>query len=207
MSERFLKHAGIAAVLMRDNVDTDQIIPSREMKAVSREGLADGLFAGWRYSDPASRTENPEFVLNDAKQNGTSILISGRNFGCGSSREHAVWALKEYGIRAIIAESFGEIFHGNCLRNGLLPIVLDHAQINQLSSIAAPVMVEIDLEAQTLSCPELPNWSQPFQIDRFAKRLLTLGLDPIELTLKSSDEIEEFFSRDQTLRPWVYSAA
>ena len=207
MSERFLKHSGVAAVLMRDNIDTDQIIPSREMKSVSREGLADGLFAGWRYADPELRIENPEFVLNHPTQKGSSVLISGRNFGCGSSREHAVWALKEYGIRAIIAESFGEIFHGNCLRNGVLPIVLDQAQIKQLSSLAAPVMVEIDLEAQTLSCPELLNWLQPFQIGSFAKRLLTLGLDPIELTLKSNDEIEDFFSRDQNLRPWVYSAA
>ena len=207
MSEPFLNHFGIAAVLMRDNVDTDQIIPSREMRAVSRHGLAEGLFAGWRYVDPASRKEDPDFVLNQAHQKGTSVLVTGQNFGCGSSREHAVWALKEYGIRVIIAKSFGEIFHGNCIRNGVLPIVLDAETVDELATVYSPFQVEVDLEAQIVSCPQRPNWGPSFQIDSFAKRLLTLGLDPIDLTLKSTREIEDYFARDSAQRPWVYSAA
>ena len=206
MSEPFLIHEGVAAVLMRDNIDTDQIIPSREMKTVSRNGLSDGLFAGWRYTDPAARVENSEFVLNRPEQGGTSILISGENFGCGSSREHAVWALKEYGIRAIIAKSFGEIFHGNCIRNGVLPITLDTSVVDELATIPAPIRLKIDLEAQTLSCPHRPDWFARFEIGEFAKRLLTQGLDPIELTLTSTDKIDAFLQKDRTQRPWVYSA-
>lgn len=207
MSELFLKHNGNAALLMRDNIDTDQIIPSHEMKAVSRKGLADGLFAGWRYSDPETRTQDTGFVLNRPEQRGTSILISGENFGCGSSREHAVWALKEYGIRAIIAKSFGEIFYGNCIRNGLLPITLVPTLIEQLASLQGPVQIAIDLEAQTLSCTQMANWTHQFDIGAFSKRLLTEGLDPIELTLKDDDQIQRYLKRDITRRPWVYSAA
>lgn len=206
MSEPFLIHEGVAAVLMRDNIDTDQIIPSREMKAVSRNGLSDGLFAGWRYTDPAARVEDADFVLNRPEQSGTSILISGENFGCGSSREHAVWALKEYGIRAIIAKSFGEIFHGNCVRNGVLPITLDAGLVDDLANGAAPMRLKVDLEEQTLICPQRSGWSARFEIGDFAKRLLTQGLDPIELTLTSADQIEAFQLRDRQQRPWVYSA-
>lgn len=206
MSEPFLIHDGIAAVLMRDNVDTDQIIPSREMKTVSRNGLSDGLFAGWRYTDPAARVEDPEFVLNRPEQSETSILISGENFGCGSSREHAVWALKEYGIRAIIAKSFGEIFHGNCIRNGVLPIALEAGQVDDLARGPAPISLKIDLDAQTVSCPQRPDGSARFEIGAFAKRLLTQGLDPIELTLTSAAQIDAFLQRDRQQRPWVYSA-
>ena len=207
MSEPFLKHEGIAAVLLRDNIDTDQIIPSREMKTVSREGLVRGLFAGWRYNDPALRVENPDFVLNRPEQRTTTILISGENFGCGSSREHAVWALKEYGIRAIIAKSFGEIFHGNCIRNGLLPIVLDADQIERLADIEVPVKMRISLDSQTVTCRQLAGWMQKFQIDEFAKRLLIQGLDPIDLTLTERETIDAFLSQDKRQRPWVYSAA
>lgn len=207
MSEPFTKHVGIAARLIRDNIDTDQIIPSREMKAVSRHGLADGLFAGWRYSAPDARVENPDFVLNKPDQKSATVLISGKNFGCGSSREHAVWALKEYGIRAVIAQSFGEIFHGNCIRNGVLPIVLEAAQIEPLKRLNAPPQIEIDLKAQKLFCAQLPDWSMRFEIESFAKRLLMLGLDPIDLTLKNSETIKAFFARDKQERPWVYSAA
>ena len=132
MPQPLNQHTGIAAAIMRDNIDTDQIIPSREMKTVSRDGLGEGLFAGWRYTEPGGREPVPDFVLNRTEQQGTSVLISGENFGCGSSREHAVWALAEYGIRVIIAKSFGEIFHGNCLRNGVLPIALPAERLSTL---------------------------------------------------------------------------
>src|SRR5450631_3947374 len=131
--ERFTTLTAIAAPLLRINIDTDAIIPSREMKKVSKVGLADGLFAGWRYRTPGSREENPDFVLNREPYRRARILLSGMNFGCGSSREHAVWALHEWGIRSIIAPSFGAIFHGNCVRNGILPVVLDNALVEQLA--------------------------------------------------------------------------
>ena len=150
MPESLKQHTGVAAVLMRDNIDTDQIIPSREMKTVSRSGLGEGLFAGWRYTDPGTRTPNPDFVLNRAALKTASILISGENFGCGSSREHAVWALQEFGFRVIIAKSFGEIFHGNCIRNGVLPITLDVAQVSKLSDRSASAKLTIDLEQQVI---------------------------------------------------------
>ena len=204
MSEPFLKHTGLAASLIRDNVDTDQIIPSREMKTVSRDGLADGLFAGWRYTEPGTRHVDPDFVLNRADQAGSTILISGKNFGCGSSREHAVWALKEYGFRAIIAESFGEIFHGNCMRNGILPIALAEDVIAPIAN--GPVTLTIDLPEQRVYCDAMPDWDATFEIDAFAKRLLTEGLDPISLTLKESPTIAAFLARDADQRPWIYSA-
>lgn len=207
MPDPFVQHSGIAAVLLRDNIDTDQIIPSREMKTVSRSGLSDGLFAGWRYLDPATRTKDPNFILNRPGQSGSTVLVSGENFGCGSSREHAVWALKEYGIRAIIASSFGEIFHGNCIRNGVLPIVLGATLVAELSSIKGAPQVSINLEVQSISCAQLPDWTHQFEISQFAKRLLTLGLDPIALTLTQSEQIDAYQAQDRRQRPWVYSAA
>ncbi len=129
---------GVAAPLLRANVDTDAIIPSREMKSVSKHGLADGLFAGWRYLAIGGREPDPGFVLNQPAYAGTSILLAGENFGCGSSREHAVWALDEYGIRAVIAPSFAPIFQGNCVRNGLLPVRLDAGAVARLAEAVAP---------------------------------------------------------------------
>ena len=148
MPEPLKHHTGVVAVLMRDNIDTDQIIPSREMKTVSRSGLGQGLFAGWRYTNPATRTPNPGFVLNHEVQKAASILISGENFGCGSSREHAVWALQEFGFRVIIAKSFGEIFHGNCVRNGVLPITLSADLVDRLADLPIPATLTVDLEQQ-----------------------------------------------------------
>ncbi len=206
MPEPFLQHTGLAARLMLDNIDTDQIIPSREMKTVSRDGLSDGLFAGWRYLEPGTRDIDPDFVLNRPEQAGTTILISGQNFGCGSSREHAVWALKEFGIRAIIAESFGEIFHGNCIRNGILPISLPRDVSEPIAEMQAPLTLTVDLEEQTVRCDQIKDWSASFEIDGFAKRLLTEGLDPISLTLKEEAHIHAYLSRDADERPWVYSA-
>ena len=207
MTETFVSHAGIAAVLMHDNIDTDQIIPSREMKSVSRQGLGEGLFAGWRYTAPGTRDADPDFILNRAEQAGTTILISGENFGCGSSREHAAWALKEFGIRVIFAKSFGEIFYGNCVRNGILPIALPAVKIDQLAALPAPPKMHVNLADQVATCEQLPHWQADFAIGAFEKRLLIEGLDPIDLTLTCEAQIERFFNRDAVARPWVYSAA
>jgi len=140
----FTTHIGTAAPLIRDNIDTDQIIPSREMTSVSKTGLSDGLFAGQRYIE--DRVENPEFILNQELYRGATILLSGKNFGCGSSREHAVWALKEYGFRVIIAESFGDIFYNNCVRNGILCVQLEGKIIASFGDI-----VSIDLPRQLVN--------------------------------------------------------
>lgn len=186
----FITHTGTAAPLIRDNIDTDQIIPSREMKSVSKTGLADGMFAGQRYIK--DRVENPDFILNQELYRGATILLSGKNFGCGSSREHAVWALKEYGFRAIIAESFGEIFYNNCVRNGILCVALSAKDIASLGDV-----VTIDLPAQTID-------EHRFDIPAGDKKMLVEGLDGIGLTLENKAEISAYFAYDKVLRPWVY---
>lgn len=199
-------HEGIAAPLLINNIDTDQIIPSREMKTVSKAGLGEGLFAGWRYLAPDSRKLAPEFVLNKAGYAGATILLAGENFGCGSSREHAVWALSEYGIRVIIAASFGEIFFGNCARNGILPLVLKASEIKDIAEwVAADPQsnqLTINLEKQ---CVEIRgDVTYAFETDPYHKRLLTEGHDPIGLTLSYQDTIDAFFDRDKSHRPWIY---
>jgi len=176
---------------MGDNIDTDQIIPSREMKSVSKTGLADGMFAGQRYTE--GRTPNPEFILNKPGYSEATILLSGKNFGCGSSREHAVWALKEYGFRAIIAESFGEIFYNNCVRNGILPIILNAKKITDL-----PHEITIDLKAQSIA-------DFKFDISEGDKKMLAGGLDAIALTLNHEPDILSFLEKDMKERPWIYS--
>jgi 3-isopropylmalate/(R)-2-methylmalate dehydratase small subunit len=183
--------------LIRDNVDTDAIIPSREMKSVGKSGLADGLFAGWRYAVADSRVPNPDFVLNDSRYAGAQILLSGANFGCGSSREHAAWALAEYGFRAVIAPSFNPIFRGNCVRNGIVPIELDAAAF-----AADPGPITIDLPAQSVTTAS--GERHGFAIDDEAKAMLIGGLDAIDLTLTRRDEIEAFRATDRTHRPWAY---
>ncbi|ANY21122.1 3-isopropylmalate dehydratase small subunit 1 [Tsuneonella dongtanensis] len=187
-----------AVPLLRDNIDTDTIIPSREMKSTGRAGLADGLFAPWRYTDAASRTRDPSFVLNQRDAIGTRLILAGKNFGCGSSREHAVWALAEFGIEAIIAPSFAPIFKANCIRNGLLPIELPEEVVRSL----AWEMVRIDLAAQTVSAGE-ESW--PFEIDPEAKEMLLGGLDAIDVTLNHlKDTFDRWMRVDMTRRPWVY---
>ena len=186
---------GIAAPLLRDNIDTDTIIPSREMRSTGRTGLADGLFAPWRYLE--GRVPDPAFVLNQPEFAHAAILASGANFGCGSSREHAVWALAEWGIRAVIAESFAPIFAGNCIRNGVLPVVLEHDAIAALAGRETA----IDLAGQTVSSGG-QTW--PFAIDPESKTMLLEGLDAVDLTLKSSATIDAWTVQDRTARPWVY---
>ena len=193
----FVTLRSVAAPLIRDNIDTDAIIPSREMKSVSKTGLAQGLFAGWRYKTNGGRDPDPDFVLNKPAYAEASILLGGANFGCGSSREHAVWALAEYGFRAIIAPSFNSIFRGNCIQNGILPIELDPMPI---ASAESPLT--IDLQAQTVTASSGETWR--FEIDLEAKRMLELGLDAIDLTLLLRNEIELFRQSDRTQRPWVY---
>ncbi len=202
MADPLVAHSGLAAALMIDNVDTDQIIPSREMRAVSRKGLADGLFAGWRYERPDSRLLRADFVLN--RHPAASVLISGHNFGCGSSREHAVWALAEFGIRVIIAKSFGEIFHGNCYRNGVLPVTLPADYVDRLAASCDGQVVDVDVREQTLSARAIPGWTATFAIGAYSKRLISEGLDPIRLTLKEASVIDRFLERDRRDRPWVY---
>lgn len=191
----FTTLTGIAAPLLMDNIDTDAIIPSREMKSTGRTGLAEGLFAPWRYTQ--GRTPNPDFVLNDPTFAHAPILAGGANFGCGSSREHAVWALAEYGIRAVIAPSFAPIFANNCLRNGLLPVTLPLAQVQAL----AGQEVTIDLHAR---CVRHGAESLPFTMDAEARTMLLEGLDVIDLTLKDRAAIAAWTNADHAARPWVY---
>ncbi len=198
--DKFITHTGIAAPLIRNNIDTDSIIPSREMKTVSKLGLSDGLFAAWRYSDATKRTLNPDFVLNSQSFKGASILLSGDNFGCGSSREHAVWALKEFGIRCIIAESFGAIFYSNCIANGILPIKLEKADIQQLSNSQIKELT-VDLCSQTITRDQTSYW---FNIANNDKLSLLEGIDPISATQRHQALIDSFAQRDKQLRPWLY---
>lgn len=186
----FIVHSGIAAPMLRDNIDTDQIIPSREMTSVSKIGLSDGLFAGERYVK--ARDINPSFILNQKPFDSASILLTGQNFGCGSSREHAVWALKEYGFRVIIAESFGDIFYNNCVRNGILPIQMRAEDISSFSG-----EVTVNLQNQTVN-------DTAFVIAKSDKAMLMEGLDMIGQTLIHQAEIEEFFTTDEAVRAWKY---
>lgn len=185
-----------AVPLIQDNVDTDAIIPSREMKSVSKDGLADGLFAGWRYLDVAARIPDPDFVLNKPQYDGAQILLGGANFGCGSSREHAVWALAEYGFRAVIAEGFSPIFRGNCVRNGLLPIVLDPRPLAGFDG-----ELDIDLAAQTVRAGD-DSWH--FDIDAEGKMMLAEGLDPIALTLRLAAAIDAHERADRAAHAWAW---
>lgn len=189
----FTTLSSVAIALIRDNVDTDAIIPSREMRSTGRTGLAAGLFAPWRYTDADARLPDPDFPLNDPRATGAQILLGGDNFGCGSSREHAVWALAEWGIRAIIAPSFAPIFQANCLRNGVLPITFPRSVIASL----AWQQVDIDLAAQTVA-------GRPFAIDPEPKQMLLEGLDVIALTLQSRSAVDAWEAADRKARPWVY---
>ena len=206
----FTQHCGVALPLLRDNIDTDAIIPSREMRTVSRSGLAAGLFAPWRYLDADARTPNPGFALNQSEYNGASILLAGDNFGCGSSREHAVWALIESGFRAVIAPSFATIFRNNALRNGLLTVALAQHDLDELvawvSLEPATHTIQLDLEACTIeSDPEKEK--KVFSVDPTARDMLLKGLDEIGLTEQSMDLVTRFEEQDQARRPWVYLAS
>jgi 3-isopropylmalate/(R)-2-methylmalate dehydratase small subunit len=201
--EPFVRLQGPAAPLVRPNIDTDAIIPSREMKRVSKIGLSDGLFANWRYADVAARTEAPDFVLNREGFRGAPILIAGHNFGCGSSREHAVWALQEYGVLAIIAPSFGAIFQGNSVRNGVLTAVIPEEQVLALAAEAEArpgAAFTVDLPAQTITTPS--GFSASFEVAESDKAMLLEGLDQIGVTLKRKAQIDAFEAAYRAERPW-----
>ena len=204
--EKFVELTAIAAPMLEINIDTDIIIPSREMKRVSKQGLGEGLFAGRRYSEPGGREENPDFILNRKPYRDAKILLAGNNFGCGSSREHAVWALSEWGIRAIIAPSFGAIFYGNCVRNGILPIELDDERVRAIAAIVernpADNRITINLEYCKLVAAD--GRTDEFDIAPADREMLMEGLDAIAVTMKRDDEILAFQARDRIKRPWIY---
>ncbi len=188
---------GRAIPLIVDNVDTDTIIPSREIRTTGRTGLAEGLFAPWRYADADRRIPNPEFALNTPQAAGAQIVLGGRNFGCGSSREHAVWALAEFGIKCIIAPGFAPIFRANCVRNGLLPVVLSEEVVRSL----ADRTITVDLPEEEIRAD---GEAHGFAIDPEARQMLLEGLDAIDLTLAHSIDIASWTEADRRARPWVY---
>ena len=196
--------SGIAAPLLRINVDTDAIIPSREIKAVSKKGLSKGLFSEWRYTSISDRKPNDEFILNREPYNRSAILLTGDNFGCGSSREHAVWALQEWGIKALIGTTFGSIFYGNCIRNGLLPIKLSSNDIQRLIEHVEkdPVSNQILIDLETLSI-NFGSSEIVFDFDKKYQTLLLEGLDEIQQTLKLDNEISSFEEKHLERNPWL----
>ena len=210
--EPFRLHTGIVAPLDRANVDTDAIIPKQFLKSIKRSGFGPNLFDEWRYldhgepgMDHSSRPRNPKFVLNDPRYQSASILLTRRNFGCGSSREHAPWALHDYGFRAVIAPSFADIFHNNCYKNGLLPIVLTEAEVDRLfaDTQAFPgFKLAIDLDKQLVSTPD-GSLAYSFHVEPYRKHRLLNGLDDIGLTLQHADEIREFETKRLHEQPWL----
>lgn len=204
---------GLVVPIDRANVDTDAIIPKQFLKSIKRAGFGPHLFDEWRYLDHGepgmdltTRTPNPKFVLNFPQYAGASIMLARENFGCGSSREHAPWALEDYGIRAILAPSFADIFYNNCFKNGLLPIVLSGANIDRLfqACLATPgYRLKIDLKAQTVTTPSGEGLS--FDVDSGRKYRLLNGLDDIGLTLLQSDKIKQYETRRRVEAPWLFT--
>jgi 3-isopropylmalate/(R)-2-methylmalate dehydratase small subunit len=207
----FTVHKGLVAPLDRANVDTDAIIPKQFLKSIKRSGFGPNLFDEWRYldrgepgQDPGSRKPNPDFVLNQPRYAGASILLTRTNFGCGSSREHAPWALDQYGFRAILAPSYADIFFNNCFKNGLLPIVLDEAVIARLFDevFAFPgYSLTIDLPRQVVVKPD--GAELPFEVEDFRKQCLVNGWDDIGLTLRHADAIRSFEAERLARMPWL----
>ena len=202
---------GLVAPLNRANVDTDAIIPKQFLKSIKRTGFGPNLFDEWRYldagepgQDPATRKPNPDFVLNQPRYQGASVLLARKNFGCGSSREHAPWALDQYGFRAIIAPSFADIFFNNSFKNGLLPIVLSEQQVDQLFNEVAAFpgyQLTIDLERQVVVKPD--GVELPFDVQPFRKYCLLNGFDDIGLTLQHADKIKAFEAERLAQKPWL----
>jgi 3-isopropylmalate/(R)-2-methylmalate dehydratase small subunit len=198
LMEKFTVLNGLVAPLDRANVDTDQIIPKEHLKSIKRTGFADALFAAWRH--------DPQFVLNRPQYKGASILLARKNFGCGSSREHAPWALKDFGFRCVIAPSFADIFFTNCFKNGLLPVALREDEVDRLFYEAAAFpgfRLVINLEDQTVATVDNAQVMR-FDVDPFRKYCLVNGLDEIGLTLRHADKIRAFESRRQTQFPWYF---
>ena len=207
----FTTHRGLVAPIDRENVDTDAIIPKQFLKSIHKTGFGPNLFDEWRYldkgeprQDPATRKANPDFVLNQPRYTGASILLARKNFGCGSSREHAPWAIGQYGFRALIAPSYADIFFNNCFKNGILPIVLPESQVDRLfDEVAAFPGYElmIDLERQTVVLPQ--GDALPFEVQAFRKYCLLSGFDDIGLTLRHKDKIAAFEAARLATKPWL----
>ncbi|MBN8967499.1 MAG: 3-isopropylmalate dehydratase small subunit [Rhizobiales bacterium] len=200
--EKFTTLNGVAAALKIINVDTDMIIPKQYLKTIKRTGLGKGLFSEQRYNDDGS--ENPGFVLNKPAYRNARILVAGDNFGCGSSREHAPWALADFGIRCVISTSFGDIFYNNCFKNGLLPIRVTHEELEKLFDDAdrgANATLTIDLEKQEIRGPD--GGVVTFEIDPFRKHCLLNGLDDIGLTMEKKKSIDSFEVKEKVERPWL----
>ena len=200
--DKFEKLSGIAAPMPLINIDTDMIIPKVFLKTIKRSGLGVNLFDEMRYQDDGS--ENPDFVLNKPQYRETEILVAGNNFGCGSSREHAPWAIKDFGIRCVISTSYADIFFNNCFKNGILPIVLPKAQVDVLMKDAekgSNARIEVDLEAQTVTTSDGETFS--FEVDAFKKHCLLNGLDDIGLTMEKAASIDAYESKLQVSHPWV----
>ncbi len=209
--QAFTVHKGLVAPMDRANVDTDAIIPKQFLKSIKRSGFGPNLFDEWRYLDKGepgqdigTRKPNPDFVLNQARYKGASVLLARQNFGCGSSREHAPWALDQYGFRAIIAPSYADIFFNNCFKNGLLPIVLPEAQVAQLFDEVAAFpgyQLTIDLPRQMVVKPD--GMELPFEVQGFRKYCLANGFDDIGLTLRHADKIRAFEAERLATKPWL----
>jgi 3-isopropylmalate/(R)-2-methylmalate dehydratase small subunit len=209
--QAFTQHTGLVAPMDRDNVDTDAIIPKQFLKSIQRSGFGENLFDAWRYldpgepgQDPASRRPNPDFVLNQPRYAGASVLLARGNFGCGSSREHAPWALDQYGFRAIIAPSYADIFFTNCFKSGLLPIVLPDADVARLfDEVAAFVgyRLTVDLPRQVVVKPD--GTELAFDVQPFRKFCLVNGFDDIALTLRHADKIRAFEAERLAKMPWL----
>ncbi len=210
--DAFTTLTGLVAPLDRANVDTDAIIPKQFLKSIKRSGFGPNLFDEWRYldrgepgRDNSQRPLNPEFVLNQTRYRGASILLARANFGCGSSREHAPWALADFGFRAIIAPSFADIFYNNCFKNAILPIVLDGAIIERLfreAEVTVGYSLAVNLDAQSVTTPGGEVFG--FQVDSFRKHCLMKGLDDIGLTLQHTDEIRAYEKRRRSEAPWLF---
>jgi 3-isopropylmalate/(R)-2-methylmalate dehydratase small subunit len=209
--KKFTLHKGLVAPMDRENVDTDAIIPKQFLKSIKKTGFGPNLFDEWRYLDhgepgvpESSRKINPDFVLNQPRYKGASILLARKNFGCGSSREHAPWAIDQYGFRAVIAPSFADIFFNNCFKNGLLPIVLPEATVDMLfnETFAFPgYELTIDLERQVIVRPQGEEFA--FDVQAFRKYCLLNGLDDIGLTLRHADKIKNFEAQRLATKPWL----
>ena len=209
--DAFTLHTGLVAPMDRANVDTDAIIPKQFLKSIARSGFGPNLFDEWRYLDPgepgqnpASRRPNPDFVLNQPRYHGASVLLARQNFGCGSSREHAPWALQQYGFRAILAPSYADIFFNNCFKNGLLPVQLSEAQMDRLfdEALAFPgYQLRIDLPRQVVVKPD--GSELPFEVAPFRKYCLVNGYDDIGLTLRHQDKIKAFEAERLARMPWL----
>ncbi len=211
--DKFTRLDGLVAPLDRANVDTDAIIPKQFLKSIKRSGFGPNLFDEWRYldhgepgMDNSTRPLNPDFVLNQPRYKGAQILLARENFGCGSSREHAPWALLDYGFRAVIAPSFADIFFNNCFKNGILPFVLDADDVDRLFQETAAqegYHLTVDLEAQTVTTPS--GYVFSFEVDSFRKYCMLHGLDDIGLTLQNADKIRDYEERRKVEAPWLFN--